>query len=78
MSKDTKEQSEEVTIVIKKRVSVEVVDGGLFFVGYQDAAGVMQRKAATSAATLFATLGEVLGLQKQARKPRKPKEPKAE
>jgi len=64
---------EEVMVPILKKVSVEVADGGLYFVGYVDDEGNPRRKAATNASALYKTLGEVLNLEKKARKPRQKK-----
>ena len=70
--------SEEVMVPIMKKISVEVADGGLFFVGYLGEEGEMCRKAATNPSALYKTLGEVLNLEKKQRKPRQKKEKVAE
>lgn len=65
---------EEVMVPILKKVTVEVADGGLYFVGYLDDEGNTCRKAATNVSALHKTLEEVLGLEKKARKPRQKKD----
>lgn len=64
---------EQVTVTVKKRVSVELVDGGLYFVAYTNEDGEEVRKAATTTSALYQTLGEVLGVEKKQRKPRQKK-----
>jgi len=70
--------AEKIEVTVLKQVMVEAVDGGLFFVSVQEAgkATKTERKAATSQASLFKMLTEMLGLEKQKRGPRKPKEGK--
>lgn len=70
--------SEKIEVLVSKQVTIEVVDGGLFFVSVLKDGKQTDRKAATSGAALLKQLSEVLGLQKQKRGPRKAKEEKVE
>lgn len=71
--KEAAMQDEQVTVTVKRRVSVELVDGGLYFVAYTNEDGEDVRKAATTTSALFQTLTEVLGVEKKQRKPRQKK-----
>jgi hypothetical protein len=64
---------EQVTVTVKRRISVELVDGGLYFVAYTNPEGKEARKAATTISSLYQTIGEVLGVEKKPRKPRQKK-----
>jgi len=69
----TLELDEEITVTAKKKVLVQLVEGDLLFLSYQDADGETVRKAATTFGALTKMLEEVLGLEKKVRKPRKAK-----
>lgn len=69
--------SEKIEVLVSKQVTIEVVDGGLFFVSVLKDGKQTERKAATSGAALVKHLTELLNLQKQKRGPRKAKEEKA-
>lgn len=64
---------EKIEVNIQRKVIIEAVDGGLFFLNITDPDGTVSRKATTSGAALFKLLRETLDLKKQTRGPRKAK-----
>jgi len=66
--------AEKIEVSVSKQIVIECVDGGLFFVSTLVEGKQTERKAATSAGSLFKQLTATLGLEKQKRGPRKAKD----
>jgi len=71
--KEATMSGEQVTFTVRKRISVESIEGGLYSVAYTEDNGDEIRKAATTVSALLALITEALDIEKKARKPRQKK-----